>query len=130
MNLSATVEEIKSLIKEAAKAQELNQLIDLNLRISGYLIFCAEKESELLRDKLEAYHLRKQFEADFCLRSSSGVTKAELEATAAAKEHREKEWRTEYEYQKLRTFRSQVNEFTDSLRQKVAALRREKEITT
>ena len=119
------ISEIKQLIKEANKTSDINRLIEINMRISGFLIYVAEKESDALRNKLAAYNERKEFEADFCLRSTEGITKAEKAAVVASQKHRIEEMETEVVYNRIRGFRTQVSEFCQALMQKIAALRRE-----
>jgi GTPase involved in cell partitioning and DNA repair len=120
------IEEIKKLIRQANATNVINDLIDFNMKISGYLCYMAEQEAELLKKKLDAYNERKDFEANFVLTSDEGVTKAEKIATVKSKTHRATEVITEYEFQKMKSFRTQCNEFSQALTQKIAALRSEK----
>lgn len=121
------IEEIKKLIKEANEQSDVHALIDINMRLSGFLIYLVEREGDLLKEKLHAYNERKNFEADYCIKSDEGITKAEKMSIVASKEYRNTELTSEVEYQKLRGFRSQVNEFCEALRQKISAARREME---
>lgn len=121
------ITEIKQLIKDANNTTVISALIDINMKISGYLVYFAEQESEALRKKLVAYNLRKEFEANYIITSDEGVTKAEKYAVVKSKDLRDNEIATEVEYQAARSFRSQVNELVQALTQKIAHLRREAE---
>ena len=121
------IEEIKSLIKEANETNDITALININMKIRGYLIYVAELEIPLLRQKLMAYNDRKNFEAKHCLVSASGITKAEKEAIVNSKDLRDLEISTEVEWMATRNFRTQCNEFCEALGQKIAALRKEYE---
>ena len=119
------VEQIKSLIKAANETDSVRDLIEINMKINGYLVFMCELESSALNDKLAAYNERKEFEAMYTVKFDGGVTRGEKEAIAASKKQRGLEIATEVTYQKMRGFRTQVNEFCQALTQKIANLRRE-----
>ena len=121
------VEEIKSLIKEANETTDVSKLIDLNLKISGYLVYVSEETATALRAKLIAYNERKEWEANYCITSDEGITKAEKAATVKSKPQRMAELETEVTYNKIKGFVTQLNEFQQALRQKVSYLRRESE---
>jgi len=124
------ISEIKALIKQANNTTVIGDLIDINMKISGFLIWAAESENKLLEKKLSAYNDRKLFQARAALESGDGITKAEKQATVYSKKYMDNELKTEVEYQAARSFRSQVNEFTQALTQKIAFLRRESELTS
>lgn len=119
------VNEIKELIKQANHTTVISDLIDLNMRITGLLVYFAGEENKLLEKKLAAYNERKLFQARLMVESSEGITKAEKMATIKSKEYMDKELQTEVEWQAARSFRSQVSEFCQALTQKIANLRAE-----
>lgn len=121
------ISEIKQLIKLANETQDVPSLIDISLKVNGYLIYIAEEESDALRNKLVAYNERKEFESDFCLKSTDGITKAEKAAIVASKKYRLEEMETEVIHSRIKSFRTQCTEFCEALRQKISALRREME---
>lgn len=119
------IEETQSLIKQANQSDNVNTLSDINLKLQGYLFFLSSEESKALLAKLEAYNKRKDFEADYCVTSSEGITKAEKMATVASRDLRQQEVMTEVAWQRIRGYRQQGNEFCDALKQKIAILRQE-----
>ena len=121
------VETIKNLIVEANGTNDILRLIEISLKISGYLVTFTETEAGYFRDSKAAYHERKVFEAKATLSSASGITKAETEAVRDSEPLRNKEMTTEYIYKTANSFRVQCNEFQQALRQKVSYLRRESE---
>lgn len=127
--MSKVIEEVKALIKESNQTTDISRLIDINMKISGFLVYLMEDEIAALKSKLVAYNERREAEADFCLKSESGITKAEKEAVIATKKQRIEETETEIIWQRVRGFRTQVNEFVSALTQKIANLRREKELS-
>ena len=128
MNEQAIIKQVQEGVAKANHTDNISELIALNLKINGYMMYFSQYESDMLKEKLIAYNERKNFEALFIVKSDKGVTMAEKEATVASKEYREKEIETEVTYNAARSFRSQVNGFCDALTQKIANLRREAEL--
>jgi hypothetical protein len=122
------IEEIKNLIRLSNTTTVINDLIEYNMKIAGYMVYLSQTEADLLKQKLIAYNERKEFEANYVITSDEGVTKAEKYAIVKSKPLRDKEIETEYSWQKAKGFRTQVNEFMETLRQKIAALRKEHDL--
>ena len=123
------IPEIKTIITNANRTDDINKLIDYNLRLAGYLFLLAEQEDAAYREYLDAYNARKEFEASYCLSSTSGITKAEKEAIVKSKEHREIEVATEILHNKYKGVRTSTSEFISVLSQKISILRREVELS-
>lgn len=119
------ISEIKDLIKQANQAQDINTLIDLNMRISGLLLYLCEEETEACKTYLEAYNARKYFESEYVIKSALGVTKAENMAAVESRTLKQEETTAEIIYNRIKSFRFQANEFSGVLTQKIANLRRE-----
>lgn len=71
------VNEIKALIKQANNTNVIADLIDINMRITGLMVYFIESEGKLLKEKLVAYNERKMAQARYCIESDEGITKAE-----------------------------------------------------
>lgn len=123
------IKEIKSLIIQANKTTVIADLIDINMRITGLMVYFIESEGKLLKEKLSAYNERKMAQARLCIESDEGITKAEKSAILKTKDLQDKELQTEVEYQAARSFRMQVSEFCQALVQKIANLRSEQSQT-
>lgn len=117
--------EIKGLIKQANQAQDINTLINLNMRISGLLLYLCEEETNAHKDFLEAYNARKYFESEFVTKSDLAVGKAQSQAVVQSRTLKQEETTAEIIYNRIKSFRFQANEFSGVLTQKIANLRRE-----
>lgn len=127
--MTKEIKEIKQLIIKANQTTVITDLIDINMKISGYLVYLSEEEGALLKNKLVAYNERKITQAKLCLGYKDGVTKGERYAIVNTQDLMKEELDTEVEYQMARSFRVQVSEFCQALTQKIVALRRESEQT-
>ena len=119
---------IKKLITQAAKTQSINELIDINQRIAGGLVYLAELETSAYRGYLEAEYARKSFEARFVKDSQESAAKAVKLAEVEASVLRECEYQMEAEYKELQIFRMTAIEYIQSIRQKISWAKHEKDI--
>jgi len=123
------IDEIKKHMHLVKGNTNISELIDANIHICGLLVYLAESESELLKEKLVAYNERKIKQARLCLESDEGITKAEKQSILKSQPEMMRELESEVSYQAARSFRSQVNEFSQALVQKIAHLRAEQATT-
>jgi hypothetical protein len=130
MNYKKIIADIKAQIKKANNTGDIDTLIDCNLRISGYLFYIHEQENEALRASLDATNTRKVMEAKFVSENASkGVARAQNDAIIHAEEIRSIEVNAEVLYHTVKGYRMSVQDFCSALTQKIAYLRKEKELT-
>lgn len=123
------IQDIKKIIADANKETDINRLIDLNMRLSGYLFYLSEEETAAHKAALDAYNERKQFEAMHVIQSTEAVSKSEKRAIVESKQLRSIEAATEAIYQHIKNIRYSGSGFVDVLQQKIAFLRREDELS-
>lgn len=121
------IEEIKKMVKAAQKETDINKLIDLNMRLSGFLVYLQEDISARHKAFLIAYRDRKLSEAQFVVKSDSGVTKAEREAIIDTRLLKETEVATETIYKYMVGVAISASDFVKVLTQKISSLRKEDE---
>lgn len=119
------VDDIKKLIKEANHTTDINQLIDMNVRLSGYLFYLQEEETSAHKAYLDAYNDRKFAEASFIIKSDLATNKAERQAIIETRELKQIETISEVIYNDIKGKRFTTAEFIGVLTQKIANLRRE-----
>lgn len=119
--------EIKALIKEANESSDISRLIDINLKIAGYLFYIQEDETEAHRAYLDAYNERKYEEASFCVKSDIAQNKAEKMAILETRNLKRLETSAEVIHQDIKGKRQVISDFTKVLTQKIANLRAEYE---
>lgn len=122
------VEDIKKLIKEANHTTDINRLIDLNVRLSGYLFYLQEEETIAHKNYLDAYNERKFAEASFIIKSDLATNKAERQATIETRELKQIETISEVIYNDIKGKRFTTAEFIGVLTQKISNLRKEWEL--
>lgn len=122
------VEDIKKLIKEANHTTDINRLIDLNVRLSGYLFYLQEEETIAHKNYLDAYNERKFAEASFIIKSDLATNKAERQATIETRELKQIETISEVIYNDIKGKRFTTAEFIGVLTQKISNLRKEWEM--
>lgn len=122
------VEDIKKLIKEANHTTDINRLIDLNVRLSGYLFYLQEEETIAHKNYLDAYNERKFAEASFIIKSDLATNKAERQATIETRELKQIETISEVIYNDIKGKRFTTAEFIGVLTQKISSLRKEWEL--
>ena len=120
-----TIAKVRELIKECQGVRSIDELLDLSLRISGYMVYLSEQETESFREWNQTVFKRKVLEAKFVKKSSESATKAAELAKVEHESFRENESIHESDYKKLQTFRVSVKEFLESLRQKISYLKQE-----
>lgn len=122
------VEDIKKLIKEANHTTDINQLIDMNVRLSGYLFFLQEEETSAHKSYLDAYNERKFAEASYIIKSDLATNKAERQAVIETRELKQVETISEVIYNDIKGKRFTTAEFIGVLTQKISNLRKEWEL--
>lgn len=122
------VEDIKKLIREANHTTDINKLIDMNVRLSGYLFYLQEEETSAHKNYLDAYNERKFAEASFIIKSDLPTNKAEKQAIIETRELKQIETVSEVIYNDIKGKRFTTAEFIGVLTQKISNLRREWEL--
>lgn len=122
------IEDIKKLIKEANHTTDINKLIDLNVRLSGYLFYLQEEETIAHKNYLDAYNDRKFAEASFIINSDLATNKAERQAVIETLEKKQIETISEVIYNDIKGKRFTTAEFIGVLTQKISNLRKEWEL--
>ena len=122
------IEDIKNLIKQANHESDISKLIDMNVRLSGYLFYLQEEETSAHKAYLDAYNDRKYAEASFIIKSDLATNRAERQALIETRELKQIETISEVIYNDLRGKRQTSADFIGVLTQKIANLRREFEL--
>lgn len=128
MNTTSIIADIKRIITICNKSNDIKELIDSSGRLSGYLIYLFEEESQAHKQYLMAYHERKYKEADELLKADGSVKARECIAIFKCVEYRKTEAEWETLWNQLKGYRTQVNQVIDVLTQKIAQLRKEWEM--
>ncbi len=122
------VEDIKKLIAEANHTTDINKLIDMNMRLSGYLWHLQEEETSAHKAYLDAYNERKYTEASLIIQSDLATNKAERQAVVETRELKKIETISEIIYNDIKGKRFTTAEFIGVLTQKISNLRKEWEL--
>ncbi len=122
------VEDIKKLIAEANNTTDINKLIDMNMRLSGYLWHLQEEETSAHKAYLDAYNERKYTEASLIIQSDLATNKAERQAVVETRELKKIETISEIIYNDIKGKRFTTAEFIGVLTQKISNLRKEWEL--
>lgn len=122
------IDDIKKLIAEANHTTDINKLIDMNMRLSGYLWHLQEEETSAHRAFLDAYNERKYTEASLIIQSDLATNKAERQAVVETRELRKIETVSEIIYNDIKGKRFTTAEFIGVLTQKISNLRKEWEL--
>ena len=69
-----TIAKVRELIKECQGVRSIDELLDLSLRISGYMVYLSEQETESFREWNQTVFKRKVLEAKFVKKSSESAT--------------------------------------------------------
>lgn len=119
-------DEILKLIASAQKTNHIPDLCDISLKITGYLVYLSEQESEAHTGYLKLYDMRKTQEARITLENASeGLGKAQTIAKQESAELRQSEIEAEALHKEYLTFRVTVQNFIASLQQKISYLKLE-----
>lgn len=122
------IDDIKKLIAEANHTTDINKLIDMNMRLSGYLWHLQEEETSAHRAFLDAYNERKYTEASLIIQSDLPTNKAERQALVETRELKKIETISEIIYNDIKGKRFTTAEFIGVLTQKISNLRKEWEL--
>lgn len=122
------IDDIKKLISAANHESDISKLIDMNVRLSGYLFYLQEEETSAHKAYLDAYNERKYAEASFIIKSELATNRAERQALIETRELKQIETVSEVIYNDLKGKRYSSSEFIGVLTQKIANLRREFEL--
>jgi hypothetical protein len=122
------LEEIKKAVTEANKTEDLETLINLNVKIAGYLYLLSEVETSAHKGYTDAYTNRKIEEAKSKLNNEGSLGDREAKSLIECQEFRIIENKFEVLWQNMKNTRFSTTEFIDVLKQKIAYLRKEKEI--
>ena len=122
------IDDIKKLISAANHESDISKLIDMNVRLSGYLFYLQEEETSAHKAYLDAYNERKYAEASFIIKSDLATNRAERQALIETRELKQIETVSEVIYNDLKGKRYASSEFIGVLTQKIANLRREFEL--
>jgi hypothetical protein len=122
------IDDIKKLISAANHESDIAKLINMNVRLSGYLFYLQEEETSAHKAYLDAYNERKYAEASFIIKSDLATNKAERQAIVETRELKQIETISEVIYNDLKGKRFASSEFIGVLTQKIANLRREFEL--
>lgn len=128
MNIEKTMAEVRDLIAKSQGRDNIDDLIDDAVKISGYLVFVQTEESKAHAAYLVSYQNRKVGEADYMKQNMDAgmkVTEATNMATAQARRLRTSEAEFEADWKHLQTFRLVVSEYLDVLRTKISYLKSE-----
>jgi hypothetical protein len=122
------LEEIKKAVTEANKTEDLETLINLNVKIAGYLYLLSEVETSAHKGYTDAYTNRKIEEAKSKLNNEGSLGDREAKSLIECQEFRIIENKFEVLWQNMKNTRFSTTEFIDVLKQKIAYLRKEKGI--
>ncbi len=122
------IDDIKKLIAEANHTTDINKLIDMNMRLSGYLWHLQEEETSAHKAFLDAYNERKYAEASYIIKSDLATNKAERQAIVETRELKKIETVSEIIYNDIKGKRFTTAEFIGVLTQKISNLRKEWEL--
>ena len=128
MNIEKTQDKIRELISEVAHVEDIAKRTEIQETISGYMVYLAEEEDKANRAFKSAYTKRKIDESHSIYESEESVSKATASAAYLCREERQAETKLEVEYECLKIFRMVVFEHLDVMKQRTAALRKEKSV--
>ena len=120
--------QIKDLIIEANKTEDLESLINLNLRLAGYLFLLSDEESKFHKGYTDAYTTRKVEEARAKINAEGSLGDRETKSIIECEELRKVCDSYEVLYTKIKADRFALSEFIGVLTQKISYLKKEKEI--
>lgn len=123
--IEKTITTVKGFIKDCQNNNDIHSLLDLSMKISGYMVYLAEEETTAFKEWNQTTFKRKVLEANFVKESKDSATKAQELAKVEFEPFRENESIHESDYKRLMIFRISVNNFLESLRQKVSYLKTE-----
>jgi len=123
------IDKIKAEIIKANKTSSIEDLINSNLKLAGYLFLLNELETEIHKGYIEAYNTRKIVEARLFLEGEGTQGNREKQSIVDAEEYREVEGAFEIKLAEIKNIRFSTNSFIDVLTQKINYLRKEIELS-
>ena len=123
------IDKIKAEIIKANKSTNIEDLINSNLRLAGYLFLLNELETEIHKGYIEAYNTRKIVEARLYLEGEGTQGNREKQSIVDGEEYREVEGSFEIKLAEIKNIRFSTNSFIDVLTQKINYLRKEIELS-
>lgn len=123
------IDKIKAEIIKANKTTSIEDLINSNLKLAGYLFLLNELETEIHKRYIEAYNTRKIVEARLFLEGEGTQGNREKQSIVDAEEYREVEGSFEIKLAEIKNIRFSTNSFIDVLTQKINYLRKEVELS-
>lgn len=123
------IDKIKSEIIKANNTNDIEALINSNLKLAGYLFLLNELETEIHKSYIEAYNTRKIVEARLFLEGEGTQGNREKQSIVDAEEYREVEGSFEIKLAEIKNIRFSTNSFIDVLTQKINYLRKEIELS-
>ena len=123
------IDKIKAEIIKANKTTNIEDLINSNLRLAGYLFLLNELETEIHKGYIEAYNTRKIVEARLYLEGEGTQGNREKQSIVDGEEYREVEGKFETRLAEIKNIRFSTNSFIDVLTQKINYLRKEYELS-
>jgi hypothetical protein len=126
MQSEKIIKEIQDIIKAVNKTESIDELINYNLKLAGYLFFLNETKVKALKTHLESYHQRKTEQAVKAI-EMDGNSQAERERKAeiAVKELKEVEIVSEVVYERLKSVVSSTDSVIQVLTQKISYLKKQ-----
>ena len=123
------IDKNKAEIIKANKTTNIEDLINSNLRLAGYLFLLNELETEIHKGYIEAYNTRKIVEARLYLEGEGTQGNREKQSIVDGEEYREVEGSFEIKLAEIKNIRFSTNSFIDVLTQKINYLRKEYELS-
>jgi len=123
------IDKIKAEIIKANKTTNIEDLINSNLKLAGYLFLLNELETEIHKGYIEAYNTRKIVEARLYLEGEGTQGNREKQSVVDGEEYREVEGSFEIKLAEIKNIRFSTNSFIDVLTQKINYLRKEYELS-